>query len=303
MPADRGGDARSVVLHGEAHAIVADALGAQADAPSLARDGVGGVEEQVEEHLHDARAGEHDAREIAGDLHVHVDVAEVLLRLHQREHVVDGLVHRARHLDLPRPQRHGGAREVEHVAEHAVDALGLALHALEKLPLFLRLESALKQQLLKPEDRRERIANLVREPGGEATDRGEALRPHEPLLSAGEIGGVALDLGDLGAQRLLICPQPRRHLRQARPQLDELSRAAPRRLEPPRALGHAARGARELIDRLHDEASHRHVREDEQRERDDARVQRDEAQQRRRRGGGEIGANDDGDRTSRVPLR
>ncbi len=69
-------------------------------------------------------------------------------------------------------------------------------------------------------------------PRGEAAHRREPLRAHEALLGAGEVLRVALDLGDLGAQRLLVRAEPLRHLLEARPQLDQLARPLPRRLEP-----------------------------------------------------------------------
>jgi len=64
------------------------------------------------------------------------------------EALVHGLVHGSWHLGFARPEGHGGAREVEHVAEHAVDALGLALHALEEIAL---LEDAPAKRWAEPE--------------------------------------------------------------------------------------------------------------------------------------------------------
>ena len=117
-----------------------------------------------------------------------------------------------------------GPREVEQIAEDAADPLGLPLHPREEVALLLRRHPPLQEQVLHPEDRRERVSDLVREPGGEAPHARHLLAPNELALRLGETRGRLRELLDLRAEDVGLEDAAIGHRAEARAELRELPR-------------------------------------------------------------------------------
>lgn len=244
---------------------------------ALPSDGVRGVQQEVQHDLGEPgrRAGR--ARDVGLEAALEGDLTQVGLRPDEPHRVLDHLDHVARRVDLV--DGRFAAREVEQVADDPVDPLGLLAHPREELALLLRLEVAALDELHEAADRAQRVADLVRDPRGEAADRGELLAAHQRLLRGPELGGGALELREATAQRLLLAAELLLHLVERHREPRELGRALDRDvglLARRDALGRA----RERAERPHDQAGEQDVGEQQDHRRGEADVEEQEAGQR-----------------------
>ncbi len=229
------------------------------------------------------------------DVERDLDVPQGLLRREQRDDLGRDLGHRARSVGRRRGRILARAGELEQVAHDDVHALGLPLHPLDEVVALL-VEAREQEHLFEPEQRRERVADLVRQTRGQAPHRGQALAAHDGVAGGQQIGARGLELAHLGGEASLALDQEPGGGGDRAPG-STTSLAPPRAgIEQPQArvrvvgVGVAARPALrdargrdgERADRPNDQAREQRVREREQDDREARGVERQQAQQRGR---------------------
>ena len=192
---------------------------------------VGGVEEQVHQHLHQpvvrrrqpaaarpaiARSTSTPAKRGCGR-----NSDSATSTASASAHRLDAALHRP--------------RVVEQVGDDAADAIGLLANALERLATRAVGRLVVQQEIDVAEHGGERIADLVRHAGGEPADGDQLLLRHHLLALAAQRRGHAIEVVD--EVRHLVARRRRRQRRQV-----DL------------AVGDAARGRRQRFDRLDDAA-------------------------------------------------
>ena len=239
-------DAGPVVLDLDAHAVARRARRAHAMRPPSRGTASAALRSRFEQHLHDALVGERDARQIGATSIASSTSRKRLLRPHQRERRRRSRVATEPGPRLPRSSRRPtrAARSRAGRAGRGGCARSRASCARGSRALLAGSSPPCEEQLLEARGSpRSGCRSRARAPRrGGRPRRGARIARAAPARSL-EIRGVALDLGDLGAQRLLVGAQPLGHLREARAQLDELARAArgTSSLRAPSATRRAAR--------------------------------------------------------------
>jgi hypothetical protein len=131
---------RAIVARGVGARDVGTRVGADGDVAAVA-DGVCGVEDEVEDDLDELLAADGDGGEVGVEIERELDALHGLLWRDEGGGVLDGEGNVA---GLGGVRGGFGTRELEEVAEDAVDALGLAAHALEEVALLDGIESTLE---------------------------------------------------------------------------------------------------------------------------------------------------------------
>ena len=189
---------------------VAAFVGASADANLVLvgvplRDGLRGVDEQVQEHLAEARLVRVDGGHVGEALHetramadlvprhlhralddaAHVDRAAVLdVALREGQKIADDLPHPVRALD--------GLLERQSPAPPALRC-PRAAELLDRVVAGARRAQAAKHVLEVDQQVRERIVDLVRDARREGPQRGHPVALHELMLELGPLGHVSRD--------------------------------------------------------------------------------------------------------------
>jgi len=140
-------------------------------------------------------------------------------------------------------------REIEQIVQDLVDSFRLLAHPGEKVVLLTGIEPALKEQIFEPEKRRDRVADLVSQTGGQAAHRRQALGPDETVLRLAQLVRPPFELVDLVAHSLFVGLELLRHSRQRPAEVDQLGGAPVRDVQRTRAGRHSTSGTRELVDR------------------------------------------------------
>ena len=87
----------------------------------------------------------------------------------------DDFARGTRHVDLAE-NRLARPRELQHVLDEIVESCGLSLDDAAEPPALVTHSVRRREKLDRPDDRTERIADLVGQPGGDAPQSGEPFR-------------------------------------------------------------------------------------------------------------------------------
>ncbi len=162
-----------------------------------------------------------------------------------------------------------------------MDSLGLALNPRDKLLLFVAVEVTELHQVEQATNRREWIANLMRDAGGESSDSRQPSAPNELLLGRRELGSGTLQLFESLLKRCSVFSKLRGHFVEGRSQARDLGGALHGHASAQPPGGEALGGQSQSVDRPHDEIRQQDIGQQQHRGRGQAEVEQKQASPRR----------------------
>ena len=171
--------------------------------PAARANGLDRVAGQVDEHLLDLATIELDRREVVGDIDLDLDRAGTKAARLQGEHAVDQGADGRR-----APLRRAVGQEIQQVAGDVLGPLGFRRQQLRVVPKVLRQGRIAADELAEADDRRQRIAELVRDSRCQAAGHLHLLRCDHLSLEAVLVREVA----DAGQESWFPLHQQQRRL-------------------------------------------------------------------------------------------